>query len=223
MHHLGEIDCSIKPKIADDYDKRILDAIFNPSQQNLFSELLDTDSSDIVSNINNLCNNECMNDSRWISMQLEAIRMSESGDHESASRLLTDCIAMFPNVPELYNDRCQVYRSMKKYNLAWDDIQKSINLATKEYESRNIISKILGQAYMQRAILRKFHNIEISCSEQQLSDAMQSDFESSAKYGNRIASYYAVKNNQYAALCNIMLQRAIKEEYNIADSQSLDQ
>lgn len=219
MHHLNGIDCSINTsKMIDNYDASILDAIFNPIQQNLFSELLGTDSSDVV-----LRNNEYMNEFPWISMQLEAIRSSESEDYESASRLLTECIAMFPNVPELYNDRCQVYRLMKKYNLAWNDIQTSINMAAKEHGSHSTMSKVLGQAYMQRAILRKFHNSEISCSEQQLSDAIQSDFESSAKYGNRIAAYYAAKDNQYAALCNIMLQRAIKEEYNITDNQCIDQ
>ncbi len=192
----------------------VLDAIFHPGQQDLFAYGLENDVDNSACIVGVKPEEPEKLDTPWMTIQLAAIRLSESGDHDAAIELLSECISAYPSASSLYNDRCQMYRLVGKHKEAWGDIQEAIRLSkAMESDSSSQSQKyVLKQAYLQRAILGK----ELACmSDEQI----QSDYESSAKYGNKIAAYYAVKGNPYAALCNQMLQQALKA--NIAEPDSI--
>ena len=185
-------------------DADILDAIFHPYQQGLFSDSTTEDEcikqERVHVDLETGSSGSQESNQGWKSVQLAAIRLSESGQNAAAITMLSECIASSPDAAALYNDRCQMYRMMDQHELAWADIQKAIHLA----HEHNAVS-ILGQAYMQRAILRKLSRFAEASSQ----DDIQADYEASARYGNRIAAYYAVKNNPYAAMCNTVLKKAM--------------
>lgn len=128
-------------------------------------------------------------------------------------QIFTEILEQNPTDACVYNNRAQAYRCLNMDGDALQDLDKAIELgnAQKQYS-------VLRQAYTQRAIIRKKKLDSLVCLEQNEhieieKNELLKDFQLGAKYGNKIAAYYAVKLNPYAALCNDML-KTIMTAYN---------
>ena len=109
------------------------------------------------------------------------------------------CIEIYPNIPYLYNNRANLYKMLKKYDLALIDYEKSISL------DKNYKSPYLGKASLFVVTSKEDEAIEI------LDGIIK-------KYRNEASAYYykglalLFKNNKELALKNFTL--AIKYAKN---------
>ena len=102
------------------------------------------------------------------------------------------CIEIYPNIPYLYNNRANLYKMLKKYDLALIDYEKSISL------DKNYKSPYLGKASLFVVTSKEDEAIEI------LNEIIK-------KYSNEASAYYYkglalfFKNDKENALKNFTL------------------
>ncbi|MBX9889546.1 MAG: tetratricopeptide repeat protein [Flavobacteriaceae bacterium] len=61
-------------------------------------------------------------------LNTQGIEFAKKGELEKAFNLFESAIKIYPNFPDAYSNRANVYRIQKKYNLAINDYSKSIEL-----------------------------------------------------------------------------------------------
>ncbi|CAG9856450.1 unnamed protein product [Phyllotreta striolata] len=127
-------------------------------------------------------------------MEIEAVELAENGKLTEALDVINKAIQIAPQRPSLYNNRAHIYQYLRKFEEAFEDASKAINLSSDGHK------KTLSLAHCQRGILhRKFERTELA----------RKDFEISAKLGNKLAKNQLVLLNPYAALCNQMLRQVM--------------
>lgn len=126
-------------------------------------------------------------------LELEAMKLTESGNHEQALGVIEQAILINDEYGSAYNNRAQIHRIRGDIEKAIEDLELAI-----KHGDRNT----LKQAYTQRGIIRK---------ERGDTQGSEEDFQLGAKYGNDIAKK-EVANNPYAKMCNAILSQVMKEE-----------
>ncbi|CAH1964962.1 unnamed protein product [Acanthoscelides obtectus] len=127
-------------------------------------------------------------------MELEAIRLAETGDLARGLEIINKAIEIAPARPSLYNNRAHIYQFLRKFDAALEDVQKAISLCSDDHK------KTLCLAHCQRGVLyRRSGKL----------DEAKADFEVTARMGNQFGKSQLVELNPYAALCNQMLKQVM--------------
>ncbi|KAG5899039.1 hypothetical protein JTB14_000063 [Gonioctena quinquepunctata] len=168
-----------------EHDNTILNCVFNPHlplDVSNASEILE-DQEDLIPEIE---------ESRRL--EVEAIHLAENGNLNEALNLINKALDITPHRPSLYNNRANIYQYLRKFEDAFNDVTKAIELITDKHKKTKCL------AYCQRGILHRRAERE---------ELARADFEIAAKMGNNFAKGQLVELNPYAALCNQMLRQVM--------------
>nr|CAH7752664.1 unnamed protein product [Callosobruchus chinensis] len=127
-------------------------------------------------------------------MELEAVRLAETGNLEKGLAIINEAIEIAPTRPSLYNNRAHIYQFLRKFDAALEDVETAISLCSENHKKTACV------AHCQRGVLyRRSGKV----------DEARVDFEFAAKMGNQFAKSQLVELNPYAALCNQMLKQVM--------------
>ncbi|KAL1917925.1 uncharacterized protein VTP21DRAFT_3759 [Calcarisporiella thermophila] len=130
--------------------------------------------------------------------EAEAVQLAEADRTEDALRIFTEIIDKSGGVyASGLNNRAQLYRLMGDLDKALVDLNQAIEVGHGQ-------TKVLKQAYTQRAIIRKMQGD---------AEGALADFEIGAKLGNPIAKTAAVAENPYAKMCNAIVMEMMQKEF----------
>ncbi|CAH1106200.1 unnamed protein product [Psylliodes chrysocephalus] len=168
-------------------DNAILNCIFNP---NLPLEEAASISEEQLEDKENLSTDQ----EHTKKLEIESVQLAENGNLTEALSIINKAIEIAPQRPSLYNNRAHIFQYLRKFDDAFKDVNKAIELCSETHQ------KTLSLAHCQRGVLyRKFEK----------NDLARSDFEVSAKMGNTFSRKQLVELNPYAALCNQMLRQVM--------------
>jgi hypothetical protein len=154
-------------------------------------------------------------------VELNAIRLAESGSLEEAERQLSHMIDKYPIArPSLWNNRAQVRRLSNNVQGALDDISEVIRIATPPQKTTPSVdnARVLSHVHTHRAtIYMLIARGEIigtleSQSPEWLEERASHDFALAGRYGSDLARAMAVRTNPYAKMCGAIVQTALKKE-----------
>ncbi|KAI1728454.1 TPR repeat domain-containing protein [Ditylenchus destructor] len=165
-------------------DKAVLNLILNPVMPT--QDWDQTSETNTDSNLSHLPNYE---ESEQI--QMEGIKLAESGNFEEALKKFDEAIRLCPENPSPYNNRAQVLRLQENADIegAITDLNRAIELSGSK-------GKSAAQAFSQRALIHQLRGDN---------DSAKDDYESAAALGSTFAKTQLVALNPYAAMCNAML------------------
>nr|ACD88972.1 tetratricopeptide repeat containing protein [Adineta vaga] len=170
-------------------DKYVLNAIFNPNYPLDF----DKDSPSDLSNP--------QNDTKSLEIKKieeEGVRLAEQNRLLEAIECFSQAIALNPNNPSAYNNRAQAYQLQNNTDEAMIDLTKSIDLSLDVKHHQ----KTCSLALTQRGILHRFLGNE---------KESLNDFTQAAELGSAFAKQQVLLSNPYAAACNQMLSKMMKQ------------
>ncbi|CAF0751567.1 unnamed protein product [Adineta steineri] len=171
-------------------DKYVLNAIFNPNYP------LDFDKEPLSSDLT-----DSKDDKQSLEikkLEEEGVRLAEQNRLDEAIEHFSQAILLNPQNPSAYNNRAQAYQLQNKTEEAMADLTKSIDLCSSE----NRHQKTLSLALTQRGILNRVLDNEKASLE---------DFTQAAEFGSAFAKQQVLLSNPYAAACNQMLSKMMKE------------
>ena len=144
---------------------------------------------DFDSNITNVSVNYSCNLDELEELSISLFKQKKFTDLEV---VYNKCIEIYPNIPYLYNNRANLYKMLKKYDLALIDYEKSISL------DKNYKSPYLGKASLFVVTSKEDEAIEIL-------DGIIKKYpnEASAYYYKGLALFF--KNDKENALKNFTL------------------
>ncbi|CAM1293127.1 TTC36 (predicted) [Pycnogonum litorale] len=189
------------------HDKAVLNSVFNPFLP-LGEQVYDEEvPSDLVDEDESSCVPENVQESK--KMELEAIKLAETGDINPAVELLDKALELTPDRPSVYNNRAQALRLVGNADDALKDLNMAIKLSNYEddiigdgNEHKVKCPRSVCQAYCQRALIHRLRGDDESALE---------DFQRAAKLGNQFAKSQIVAMNPYAAMCNRMLSDVVEK------------
>lgn len=202
----GSVATRSKPalNILGESDRDIFNYIFDPNidTRNL-GTYFSTDSNKVAQNNKPL--KEIYNDiddsilTQVFAIEREVIQLTSKDEGDSiqlALEKMTEAIKLAPTYAPSYNNRAQVYQLLHRPEEAMEDCNLSIGYLKAD---DNLTYQ---QVYTQRGFLHERRSAD---------DEARADFEVASRRGSAIAKKELVRINPYAAMCNAMLSRAMKE------------
>ncbi|CAF0995309.1 unnamed protein product [Rotaria sordida] len=168
-----------------DNDKFVLNAIFNPNYPLDFDQEPSTDSENEKQSL------------EIKKLEEEGVRLAEQNRLIEAVEYFSRAIALNPQNASAYNNRAQAYQLLSKTEEAMVDLSKAIDLSSNVKSNQ----KTLSLALTQRGILYRFLGDE---------KASLDDFTRAAELGSAFAKQQILLLNPYAAACNQMLSKMMK-------------
>ncbi|CAF0760411.1 unnamed protein product [Adineta ricciae] len=175
-----------------DNDKYVLNAMFNPNYPLDFDQkspvdVLDTENDQKALEIKQI--------------EEEGVRLAEQNRLDEAIERFNEAIARNPNSPSAYNNRAQAYQLQNKTDDAMNDLTKAIDLSSNVQHHQ----KTRSLALTQRGVLHRFLGNEKESLD---------DFTEAAELGSAFAKQQVLLSNPYAAACNQMLSKMLKQLSN---------
>jgi len=176
-------------------DLSILDLLFDPSQgENNVKDLSRPINDDVDAKDHDEGSSEEIVKSK--TLELEGVNLSEAGKLDEALVKFNEAILIATSRPSPYNNRAQLYRFLKKDDLALADLSRSIELSGDSFPLTKC--RALCQQGM---IRRKTGDVE----------GARESFNESAKLGSKFARQQLVDLNPYAQLCNQMVTKLLSD------------
>ncbi|TPX45778.1 hypothetical protein SeMB42_g01312 [Synchytrium endobioticum] len=169
-------------------DQGVLAVVFNPDKEYSAKDVEEYEQPPPVPPIDELTLSELKQ------LESQAVKAAEAGNVQSALSIFTECITKCDHYASAYNNRAQVYRLMNDDDKALQDLHKAVHYAGNDH-------KVLGNAYTQRAAIRKRNGD---------AESAESDFQMGAKHGNEVAKLF-IKSNPFAKMCNLVVSEAMAE------------
>lgn len=144
----------------------------------------------------------CDGDQERLELELQGIKLAESGQLEEALTAFNGLLQKFPHHPSPLNNRAQVLRLLRRDTEALQDLSKATNLSPSISDAYPVTMR---QVFMQRAwlLMASHENKEA-----------EADFLEAARLGAKDAQKMAARCNPYAAMCNAMMAQVMQTYFS---------
>lgn len=138
------------------------------------------------------------------SLEVQGVKAARNYEYQTAIQHFTDAIEMVPEYSSPYNNRAQVYRLIKEFGKAKDDLDKAIQYSNPDPTKEPFNTRVARLAYAQRGFLFKgfLNNEELG----------HKDLTRAAELGHSLAS---LETNPYRTLCGDMVSIMMKEQCGV--------
>nr|ACC43937.1 TPR-repeat containing protein A [Philodina roseola] len=181
-----------------DNDKYVLNAMFNPTYPLDFDKETATDTTDAENQSKIFIYHSSGSLIFFKKLEEEGVKLAEQNQISEAIERFDQAITLDPNQPSAYNNRAQAYQLQNRIDDAMNDLNKAIQLAS----AGTHYQKTLSMALTQRGVLHR-----VLQNEKESLD----DFTQAAELGSNFAKQQVLLSNPFAAACNQMLSKMLKQ------------